>query len=159
MVSDLTPKSKGAKTGTRDVQGRFVAGSGRHIADGWTTHTIGGGGKGRVPILFVIHNKFTHDRAGRVKKGALLVTKSGGQQDYTVLHILEYGSKGHVIVPVEKKALRFVTRGGQLVFTKKVDHPGTKAHAMVRLTKVRMASWFTRYARKWADRLAREWSS
>ena len=159
LVSGLTPRSSGGKSGTRDTQGRFVAGSGRHIADGWVTHTIGGGGKGRVPILFVIHNKFTHDRAGRVKKNALLVTKSGGQQNYTLLDILEYGSQGHVIEPVDKKALRFVTRSGALVYTKKVDHPGTKAHAMVRLTTVRMASWFTRYARKWADKLAREWSS
>jgi hypothetical protein len=160
LVSELTPKSSGAKTGQRDKQGRFVSGSGRHIADGWTTHTIGGGGKGRVPILFVIHNKFTHDRAGRAKKNALLVTKSGGQQDYTLLDILEYGSR-HTkpIVPVDKKVLRFVARGGQVVYTKSVDHPGTKAHAMVRLTTVRMSSWFVRYARKWADKLARTWSS
>jgi len=40
---------------------------------------------------------------------------------------LNDGTKPHVIRPRRKKALRFVTGGGEVRFAKKVNHPGNKA--------------------------------
>lgn len=37
---------------------------------------------------------------------------------------MEYGTRPHVIMPVNAKALRFIS-GGQVVFAKMVNHPGT----------------------------------
>lgn len=39
---------------------------------------------------------------------------------------IQFGTKPHTIVPVNKKALRWVS-GSQFVFAKKVNHPGTRA--------------------------------
>lgn len=44
---------------------------------------------------------------------------------------LEYGTKPHVIEPKTAKALHFKT-DGQDVFTKRVNHPGTKPLAIMR---------------------------
>lgn len=44
---------------------------------------------------------------------------------------LEYGSKPHIIEPKTAKALHFTT-DGQEVFTKRVNHPGTKPLAIMR---------------------------
>lgn len=40
---------------------------------------------------------------------------------------LNDGTAPHVIKPRRKKALRFVSSSGNIVFAKKVNHPGTKA--------------------------------
>jgi HK97 gp10 family phage protein len=45
---------------------------------------------------------------------------------------VEYGTKPHVILPKRAKALRFKTKGGKWVITRKVQHPGTKANAFVK---------------------------
>lgn len=39
---------------------------------------------------------------------------------------VHWGTKRHVILPKNKKALRFVGGGGLFVFAKKVNHPGNK---------------------------------
>lgn len=39
---------------------------------------------------------------------------------------VELGTRAHVIRPKRKKALRFVSRRGQVVIVKKVNHPGTR---------------------------------
>lgn len=44
---------------------------------------------------------------------------------------IEYGTKPHVIEPKTAKALHFTT-DGQEVFTKRVNHPGTKPLAIMR---------------------------
>ena len=44
---------------------------------------------------------------------------------------LEYGTKPHVIEPKTAKALHFTT-DGQEVFTKRVNHPGTKPNPVMR---------------------------
>lgn len=49
--------------------------------------------------------------------------KIGSPLKYAKLH--HEGSKPHVILPVSAKYLRFVS-GKKLVFTTKVNHPGTK---------------------------------
>lgn len=41
--------------------------------------------------------------------------------------VVEYGSKAHAITPRDKQALRFKV-GNQVVFTRRVWHPGTKAY-------------------------------
>lgn len=43
--------------------------------------------------------------------------------DYTLYE--DQGTRPHVIRPRTKKFLRFVNRGGQIVFAKQVNHPGT----------------------------------
>lgn len=37
------------------------------------------------------------------------------------------GTKAHVIVPKRRKVLHFTTSAGEEVFTRRVNHPGTKA--------------------------------
>ena len=44
---------------------------------------------------------------------------------------IEYGTKPHVIEPKTAKALHFTT-DGQEVFTKRVNHPGTKPNPVMR---------------------------
>ena len=44
---------------------------------------------------------------------------------------VEYGTKPHVIEPVNKKVLAFKV-DGQTVFAKKVNHPGTQAIPFMR---------------------------
>lgn len=41
---------------------------------------------------------------------------------------IEEGTRPHVIRPRFKKCLRFVSRSGDIVFAKKVNHPGNKAY-------------------------------
>ena len=110
--------------------------SGNHLADGWTLHTIGGKAKDRESFLAVIYNKFIMTKSGTILESAWLKVK-GVKQNYTLLHILEYGSKWHYIGPWKKKALHFFSREGKEVITKKVRHPGTKAYGMVRKAKAR----------------------
>lgn len=43
----------------------------------------------------------------------------------------EYGTRPHVITPKRARALRFVS-GGQVVFARRVNHPGTKATRFIR---------------------------
>lgn len=50
-----------------------------------------------------------------------------------LLEMLEYGTRPHEITPVKAKVLAFTVDGDQ-VFTKHVDHPGTKAYAFTNKT-------------------------
>jgi hypothetical protein len=45
-------------------------------------------------------------------------------------HYYADGTPPHVIVPKRAKALRFVS-GGQVIFTQKVQHPGTQPHTFL----------------------------
>lgn len=49
--------------------------------------------------------------------------------------ILEFGTRGHEILPNEKRVLRFVDQSGRVVFTMRVEHPGTapRPHARTAL--------------------------
>jgi len=163
MLSLLTPRSKGKKE------------SGQHLADGWTTRTIGRSGKDRVPVTTVVYNKFATDSAGRRKKRA--VVGEGGSGPYTVLDILEYGSRAHVITPgrvvfgrkqgrsgarigrkTGSSVLVFTSSTGETVFTKRVDHPGTKPYGMIRLTKARLPRIMDAMNMKWKRKIEKEWS-
>jgi hypothetical protein len=154
-VAELTPKSSGEKSesGQRGNRGSY----GGHLRDGWTVHTIGGKAKSRTPIMCTIYNKKTHKKTGEHKKSALLMSKSKGKKDYTVLEVLEYGSPPHTITPVDKKFLRFIGDRGQPVFAKHVEHPGTVAYSMVRLTHEKMNQWGKMFNRRWTLRLKKEW--
>ena len=57
---------------------------------------------------------------------ATVETKSG--KTYNLGWLLETGTPAHLIEPVEKKCLHFITKDGKEVFTKLVNHPGTKAN-------------------------------
>lgn len=59
------------------------------------------------------------------------ISPDGKEKEVT---FLEFGAKRHIIVPKEKGALRFEI-DGEVVFAKKVSHPGTKPLGFVRLTQ------------------------
>jgi hypothetical protein len=154
-ITKATPRSKGqAAGGSQGI--RFIKKFGGHLADGWTMKIIGGSAKDRVPIFGVIWNKNTHDQNGVMK--AQLPKASGGVGEYTLLEVLEYGSKPHVITPKNAKALRFISREGEVVFTKRVNHPGTPAFGMVRLTRVWMTWAGKKLQAKWRRKLDQEWA-
>lgn len=151
-VKQLTPRSKG-----RSAKGK------RHFRTGWQLKIIGGKAKGRIPMLAMIYHdrthKFTVDAANRgvveIMPSAFMTVK-GAKQNYTLLDILEYGSKRHEIVPWKKKVLRWLS-GGKPVFSKHVDHPGTKPYAMVRKTKVKLTQMWEDILRKLNRRIMNEW--
>lgn len=182
LVTVLTPKSKGKKRYgeakakrklLRGRRGRFArhAKARRrkyvgHLRDGWKVRTIGKGGKDRVPVLSVIYNRLTHKPDGtilerakvtRLSKGGNIIFSHGpGGKEYTILDILEYGSKAHTITPKQRIVLRFEV-GGKVIFTKRVKHPGTKAHGMVRITKAKLAMWLKKLNAKWKAKFDRSW--
>ena len=45
---------------------------------------------------------------------------------------IEVGSRPHLIEARRSKALRFVTRSGELIFRKRIMHPGTRAYHSLR---------------------------
>jgi hypothetical protein len=145
MVARLTPKSK------EKPEGR------KHLRDGWTLKTIGRGGKDRVPVLSVVYNRLTHKPTGAALPKAMLKSKKDRTtREETVLEILEYGSRPHVIEAIDAKALRFKWLGN-LFFAKRVQHPGTKAHGMVRTTRVKMIGWLRKLNARWARKLGSAW--
>lgn len=140
----LTPKSRENKY--------------QHLRDGWFVWNIGKGGKDRIPLLSVIYNKFTHNIIGKPLEHALLKTGNNERQNYTVLDILEYGSRAHKIKPTKKKVLKFVI-DTKNVFSKGVDHPGTKPYGMVRLTRIVIKEWLKKLQKRWARKIKKEFKS
>jgi len=138
LLRETTPRSDGK--GSQN---------GEHIADGWTLHVIGGSPRAGRGILMVIYNRFVTSPAGKIlSKAKLKVT--GLAQDYTLMHILEYGSRPHPIFPFKKKALKFVSAQGNVVFTKYViHHPGTKPVGMIRNARAQAVRWFKEFLDKW----------
>lgn len=55
-----------------------------------------------------------------------------------LVEMLEYGTRPHEITPKKAKALRFVI-DGRVVYTKHVEHPGTRAYGMVRIATIKAA--------------------
>ncbi len=87
-------------------------GQGEHLAESWETNIFG-----TNPIQIQIYNVQRHREL--------------------VLRILEFGSKNHEITPRKKTALKFMWRG-RLVYTKQVEHGGTKPYAMIAQTRADM---------------------
>lgn len=95
------------------------SGGGPHLADGWAL-TIARLAPGALSVI--VHN--TDPRAD-----AKIPTTSGAT---TLLRILEYGSRPHEITPKKPGGvLVFTARGGEVVFSKRVFHPGTRPYGMV----------------------------
>ncbi len=143
-----TPRSSG--TGSQN---------GKHLAEGWTLHTIGGGGKDRVPLLSVIYNRFTHRPTGQINAGAELQDAGGAGRGYTLLEIVEYGSPPHEITPVNKPTLKFQLKNGEWRSPKHVDHPGTRPHGMVRVARAKLKYALSQYKKRFEQRLIKEWTS
>jgi hypothetical protein len=57
-------------------------------------------------------------------RGSVTVVVGSTRIDYTAY--VNNGTRPHMISARNKKYLRFVTSGGQIVFAKRVHHPGTK---------------------------------
>ena len=104
-------------------------GEGPHVGDGWTARSVNAG-----PGVVAVEVVNTDPRATENLRLA-----DGSVTDYTLLEILEYGSKRHDIYPVNAEFLTFRGRGGDTVSTKHVDHPGTREYAMVAITATEAA--------------------
>lgn len=64
---------------------------------------------------------------------ALVKTRDG--RTTNLIEMLEFGTSHTApIVPVKASFLSFVTKSGKRVFTRKVNHPGTRPYSMVRIT-------------------------
>jgi hypothetical protein len=138
----------------------------RHLADGWTLRSIGRGGKDRVPVVSVVYNRFTHLPTGRVRKKAV-VGAGHFSEGYTVLDILEYGSRAHPIRPTgtfagAKKGLAkwlyfWSDREGDFVFARRVEHPGTPPRGMVRVASAWLHRRVAKLQRKWKRKMEKAW--
>jgi len=96
---------------------------GLHLADGWRLVEETSG-------VFVIENQDP-------KGSELLPLKDG--RETSLLEILEYGSRPHEIVPKRPGGLlRFIV-GGEVVYTRHVDHPGTRPYAIIGITSTEAA--------------------
>ncbi|MBA7493251.1 hypothetical protein ES702_03808 [subsurface metagenome] len=104
--------------------------SGDHLADAWEFAI-----RGMSPIHIQIYNSMRN------------------KED--ILRILEFGSPQHAIEPKEKKCLRFEWRG-KIVFTKHVEHPGTRDYAMIAQTRADMMSRFVRLREMVVKEFAKE---
>lgn len=101
-------------------------GGGPHMADGWTTEVKQDG----VDVVATVLNK--DPRATDKLKLA-----DGSSTPYTLLDILEFGSKEHLIFPVNGPFLVFFwPKVGRMVRSKGVVHPGTRPYSMMALARV-----------------------
>lgn len=88
---------------------------------------------------------------GRLKNSIKFFPLSFGLSSYTIYVGVEYGAdvefgtSPHVIKPVNRKALKFKV-GNKIIFSKKVQHPGTEAQPFLRpaLDQVKNI-WLKRY--------------
>ena len=54
------------------------------------------------------------------------------------------GTRPHIIRPSRARALRFKTKTGKIVYTKLVQHPGTKANKFVERTAIKVSGSINR---------------
>jgi hypothetical protein len=117
-----------------------------HAADGWFIKKFGGGAKGRESFLAVIDHPWNENKVKQTRtpaEGGPTRTVVVNDGDHSLLATLEFGSKPHLIRA--RTALNVRGRGrkrpgltfkidGKWITVQEVDHPGTKAHAMVRVS-------------------------
>jgi hypothetical protein len=91
-------------------------------------------------------------RTGRYERGfssRYIPDGNGGRVQLTnsapQARILEKGSKPHVIRPRAKSVLRFEV-GGRIVYTRRVQHPGTRPYNILRDGARRAGRQFSRFA-------------
>lgn len=124
----------------------------QHTRDGWFLHVIGGSHRGRGFLVVLDHE---WNKPGKFPR-------SDRKLGYSLLDILEYGTRAHIITPKSERMTRLSMRaggvfalggigaralrrarnqgarylrfvvGGRTVFSRRVHHPGTKAYAMTR---------------------------
>lgn len=83
---------------------------------------------------------------------AYKVVQLSGDRQTNLMEMLEYGTREHEIVPVKAEALRFVI-DGETIYTKHVDHPGTKPYAFASTTLVTASMEVARLQNKLAAML------
>jgi len=143
------------------------------MAEGWLVRVIGGSAKGRTPTSGWVWNKYAegsrwryqsrafvarardmntgHLMTPKVSEGGTRTVKTDGR---TVLRVLEFGSQPHTIraAHITKKglpgSLHFVGAGGEDVFVKKVEHPGTDPHNMIRNERIALRMRVKRILKK-----------
>lgn len=64
-------------------------------------------------------------RVALAQAGGMAILELRGN---SVARMLATGTRPHDIYPVRARALRFVTRGGGVVYAQHVSHPGTRAY-------------------------------
>ncbi len=95
---------------------------GQQLPKGWDTKSS------RTAVKYSVEIVNTDERAYK-----LIPLRDG--RSTNLIEILEYGtSPSRDIVPVNAKALRFVTKEGNVVFTKRVVPSGIRPYGMIRLT-------------------------
>lgn len=95
---------------------------------------------------------FTPEREGTARAG-WRVERGGDRYTYRVtnrlagtrrglakLLALEFGSPPHVIVARRARVLRLRDEGGDVIFRRRVRHPGNRAYAMMRLARAMAAA-------------------
>jgi hypothetical protein len=92
---------------------------GPHVADGWTVEVQASAAGTLVVEVF-----------NRLDKANERITLQGGGET-SLLEILEFGTLPHQIRAINARALHFTTREGDEIFTKVVEHPGTRPYAML----------------------------
>ncbi len=114
-VAELTPRSPGP---------------GPHLADGWKASAAASGDDLTVRVANEDH-----------RANEPIQLADGSEASYTLLQILEYGSRPHEIRPATGDYLVFFSRLlGRMVYAKSVQHPGTRPYAMLGITRVQAAA-------------------
>lgn len=114
-VSELTPRSDGP---------------GPHLADGWRAKVDDG--ENGITVRVTNEDPRANDP---------IELADGTPAPYTLLQILEYGSRPHEIRPARGDYLVFFSRLlGRMVYAKSVQHPGTRAYSMVGITRVQASA-------------------
>lgn len=91
---------------------------------------------------------------GRLKNSINIIPFTPGQIKYLLVagveyaEAIEFGTSPHIIKPLNKQSLKFKS-GNQVVFSKKVLHPGTEAQPFLRpaLDQVKNV-WVKRYMKQ-----------
>jgi len=96
---------------------------GPHLADGWRLIE-------EAPGVFVVENQDP--------RGSEPLPLEDGRET-SLLEILEYGSRPHEIVPKRPGGLLRFVLGGEVVYTRHVDHPGTRPYAMIGIASTEAA--------------------
>ena len=100
--------------------------AGEHTKDLWevTSNSLPG------ELSVSIDHPFNEDKARHPRTNRIV-----NDGEHNLLASLEYGTRSHSILPNKPGGvLVFETNLGDLVFTKYVDHPGTRPHSMMRTT-------------------------
>lgn len=150
-----TPRSKTVEnTETRE---KWHTG---HLGDGWRIHSIGGASKGRpdAKLIATIYNEMTHTPSGKVRA----VARCRNQyrkivHNYSILEVLEYGSRQHIVVPVKKgiRALHFFM-GGKEIFATMAAPRGIRPRGFVRDAKEYLRQQLRRFNVMLSNRIKQE---